>query len=92
MCGLIFKLNIPEFIENTNTFDIFSCFETFCDNCDVIYVSNYSCVLKNRIQNDRKLSAGIATFIKDTISKRFEEINTECENVQWFKLPKKKIT
>ena len=89
MCGLRSKLNIPEFIENINKFDIFSCFETFCDNSDVINVNNCSCFLKNRSQNDRKRSGGIATFIKDTILEHFEEIHTECEYVQWFKLPKK---
>jgi len=81
-------LNIPEFKNQIQSVDIFSCFETHCDDLDIVCLDNYDCFLKNRSQKSFKKSGGLATFVKHDIVSQFSEIKTDCEYIQWFKLSK----
>lgn len=88
VCGLNSKLNIPEFNELIQSFDIITCTETKLDDLDVINVNQFVCITKNRRQKVIRKSGGIAVLIKESIFKCFECIDTECEYVLWFKLDK----
>lgn len=89
VCGLLSKICIPEFKQYVASFDVFSCSESHLDDLDVIELEDFACVLKNRKQTFSKMSGGIATFVKNDIYVYFEEIYTDCEYVQWFKLSKR---
>ena len=88
VCGLKSKLNIPEFNELIQSFDVITCTETKLDDLDVINVSQYVCVTKNRRQKVIRKSGGIDVLIRGGIYRYFEYIDTDCEYVLWFKLDK----
>ena len=88
VCGLKPKLNIPEFNELIQTYDIVSCVETKLDDLDIVNVDNFVVVQKNRKQKVKRKSGGIAVMIKKNIYKHFEYVDTDCEYVFWFKLDK----
>ena len=50
VCGLESKLNVPEFNEPIQSFDIVTYTETKRDELDVIRVNNYISIQKNRKQ------------------------------------------
>ena len=84
VCGLLYKICIPEFKQYVTSFDVFSCSESHLDGLDVIELEDYTCVLKNRKQRFSKRSGGIATFVKKEFYGNFEEISTYwvCSVVQ----------
>ena len=63
VCGLKPKLNIPEFNELIQTYDIVSCVETKLDDLDIVNVDNFVVVQKNRKQKVKRKSGGIAVMI-----------------------------
>ena len=81
-------MNIPEFNELIQTYDIVSCVETKLDDLDIVNVDNFVVVQKNRKQKVKRKSGGKAVMIKKNIYKHFEYVDTDCEYVLWFKLDK----
>ena len=88
VCGRKSKLNVPEFNELIQSFDIVTCTETKLDELDVIRINNYICIQKNRKKKVIRRSGDIVTLINDKIFKHFKYIETECEYVLWFKINK----
>ena len=79
---------LPDFQEKVSNFDILSCTETNLDKFDAVYLNNYVFVPKHRRQPVVKKSGGIGTFVKSSLYKHCSFIDTECEYVLWFKIPK----
>ncbi|MCW4346970.1 MAG: reverse transcriptase domain-containing protein [Candidatus Thiodiazotropha endolucinida] len=67
VCGLISKLNCPEFISLVNNYDIIGLQETKLDDIDTIEIPGYTAFFNNRSCSSRNRSGGIALLIKDAI-------------------------
>ena len=50
VCGLKAKLNIPEFNELIQSFDVITCAKTKLDELDVVNIRNYACIRKDRMK------------------------------------------
>ena len=88
MCVDLNMLNVPDFNELIQSFDIVTFTETKLDEFDIIRVISYIYNQTNRKQNVIRRSGGIAVLINDKIYKHFKYIETECEYVLWFKIDK----
>ena len=71
VCGLKAKLNIPEFNELIQSFDVITCAETKLDELDVVNIHNYARIRKDRMQKVTRKSGGLAVLINDRIYKHF---------------------
>jgi exonuclease III len=92
-CGLLSKLNLPEFTDFIKLYDIICINETKLDELDIINVNveGYDFLSLNRKKITRK-SGGIGVFVKsEYIEKKLviKETNQINKNVLWFKLDKK---
>ena len=64
-CGIISKLNCPEFISLIQNYDIIGVQETKTDDYDTVTIPGYKVFLKNRSCTSKNRSGGIALLIKD---------------------------
>ena len=84
VCGLVSKLQIPEFCDFVKKYDIFCVAETKLDAFDVISLDGYIFKGVSR-KHFRRKSGGVGIFVKDTL---YESIDIlECNNdfSIWFK-------
>lgn len=87
VCGLSSKLQIPEFIDLINCYDIIGIQESKTDDCDDIHIPGYSITYNNRQELSRRKSGGIVLLIKNEIQK-YIKIDTKQDSklVQWFSI------
>ena len=66
VCGLESKLNIPEFTELINSYDIIGFQETKLNDDDEIEIDGYTAICQNRKKISRYISGGMAIAAKLT--------------------------
>lgn len=87
-CSVLNKINYPEFIDLINKHDFICLSETKTDDFDTIEVPGYKFMMKNRKQNSRVKSGGIAFGFKTELEKYVLPIETPSKLVYWVKISK----
>ena len=67
VCGLVSKLNIPEYLESLYSYDIVAIQESLTDDIDDINIPGSKLFLNNRQNQLKNRSGGIGVLIKDSI-------------------------
>ena len=85
-CGIVNKMNYPEFVELIQNHDFICLTETKTDDLDSIIVPGYSFKSKNRKTNSRIKSGGIAFGYKSNFEKFIHPLDSNSKLVSWFKI------
>ena len=88
VCGLKSKLNIPEFTELINSYDIICFQETKLDDVDEINIDGYTVICQNRKKISRYRSGGTAIAAKNSLLKFAKFGKSESNLIQWFTVSK----
>ena len=88
VCGLKSKLNIPEFTELINSYDIIGFQETKLDDVDEINIDGYTVICQNRKKISRYRSGGTAIAVKNSLLKFVKFDKSESNLIQWFTVSK----
>jgi exonuclease III len=85
VCGIVAKLNCPEFISYVSKFDIIGLQEIKTDDTDHICIPGFIVHLFNRKKITNYRSGGIALLIRENLSPFVTvDTNTDCNLVQFF--------
>lgn len=91
MCGLLSKLNCPEFINYINNFDIIGLQETKLDDIDSVDVQGFEIFTSNRHNMARNRSGGIALLVKSELAKQIEILESDSKLILMFKIKNEDI-
>ena len=67
VCGIVSKLNCPDFVSLIQTYDIIGVQETKTDDYDTINIPGYKVFMKNRSCTSKNRSGGIGLIVKEHI-------------------------
>ena len=85
VCGLVSKLECPEFISEILKYDIICVEETKTDETNELSIPGFKHYVKHRQDLSRIKSGGIALYIKDDLSEHVHIIESRCKYVLWCK-------
>lgn len=88
VCGLKTRSLYPEFQDLISEYDMFCVTETKLDSTDIITVNGYTFRSQPRKRRYIRKSGGIGVFVKDSMNKYVELIETDSDYVLWLKLRK----
>ena len=88
VCGVMSRLQYPDFINFAQKYDILCFTETKTDHLDLPKLDNYVFEMKNRKHVRKRKSGGIILGFKEEIKEFIEVIDAESEYVLWFKISK----
>ena len=68
VCGLVSKLNCPEFLSFIKQYDIICIQESKLDDVDIVSIAGYQIFTNNRRAISRYRSGGITLIVKNELS------------------------
>lgn len=89
VCGLKTHSLNPEFQDLIYEYVMFCVTETKLDSTDIISVNGYTFRSQSRKRRYIRKSGGIGVFVKDSMNKYVELLETDSDYVFWLKLCKK---
>ena len=88
VCGLVKRIQYPEFMELIEGYDILCFVETKTDDADEINLPGFILHMKNRFTFKRVKSGGIILAYKTELSNFVNIVESESKYILWFKLNK----
>lgn len=88
VCGLLSKLNCPEFLSLIHEYDLICIQESRLDDLDTVTISGYQIFIKNRAAVSRFRSGGIALIVKNKFSPYIRLIKSDSKLIIWFSISK----
>ncbi|CAG2247003.1 unnamed protein product [Mytilus edulis] len=85
-CGIMTRMQYPEFIELIKCYDFICLTETKTDDFDNVDIPGYTFKLKNRKTKSKVKSGGIAFGYKNELENYVQTIETESNLVFWVKI------
>lgn len=86
--GLKKRLNIPDFVEYVQTFDIFCVSETHADYSDLLDIDGYFFFSHPRTQPYKRKSGGIGIYVRSNFASGFKVLPCSTEYVLWLSIDK----
>ena len=86
VCGLKQRLNYPEFSTLVKSYDIFCIQESKLDDIDVVSLDGYAFFHQTRKQKYKRKSGGIGVFVKESVFRNFEIVNSSSDYILWLKV------
>ena len=88
VCGLVKRIQYPEFMELIEGYDILCFVETKTDDADEINLPGFILHMKNRFTFKRVKSGGIILAYKTELSNFVNIVESESKYILWFTLNK----
>lgn len=88
VCGLVRRLQYPEFSDLISGYDILCLTESKTDSLDNIEINGFEVRMKNRSRVSNVKSGGITLAYKCSLSDFVSEVENDCQYVKWFKIDK----
>ena len=88
VCGVMSRLQYPDFIDFLMTYDIICLTETKTNHLDSPKLPGYVFEMKNRKNVRKKKSGGIILGFKEELKEYIDIIQTNSDYVLWFKVNK----
>ena len=88
VCGLVSKLNCPEFLSFIKQYDIICIQESKLDDVDTVSIAGYQIFTNNRRAISRYRSGGITLIVKNELSPYIRMKKTDSKLILWFSISK----
>ena len=90
ICGILNKINDPEFLQQLLPHDIIILSETFANN-DALHIQGYKCkniFYSKKHKKAKRHSGGVSVLIKSNIGNFISPVKTTAEHFIWLKISK----